>query len=71
MTTSISMEAEISKRAQWVICGDLAFPESMDLLKILNLVFLGNQLPAKELVQVNYLIIDPQYLDTPLLYSEE
>ena len=65
------MEAEISRRAQWVICGDLVFPESMDLLKILNSVFLGSQLPAKELVQENYLIIDPQYLDTLLLYSEE
>ena len=67
----ISMVEEISRRDQWIICGDLVSMAYRSWSTILNMVLLGSPLRKKETPsQLIFLITDPLFSDTQLSFLE-
>ena len=65
------MVAEISKKDQWVICGDSVLVECKSLSMMLNGMYAGNLSTAKDTCLATFLSIKLLFLAPMFLFLEE
>ena len=70
MTIFISMEEEISKKDQWVTCGNSVVMVFRNWQKMLTMEYAGSQSKKKELLQEKYLTTNQRYSETKLSSME-